>query len=137
MIGRIENWLRNLFSAGPDPAGAERASMPVTDLPTDYPFDRYRLLAALLPALEAKGFVLSPDRLIRLQHLLTILPPEAPAADLGDYLCPAFASSEQQQEQFHEVFAGIAVVFAKKEIVPEKTAPEEKPKPPVPAPPPV
>jgi len=137
MIGRIENWLRNLFSTGPGPAGAERAPISGTDLPTDAPFDRYRLLAALLPALEAKGFVLSPDRLIRLQHLLTILPPEAPAADLGDYLCPAFASSEQQQEQFHEVFAGIAVVFAKKETAPEEIDLKEKPKPPQPSPPPV
>ncbi|MFN0014892.1 MAG: hypothetical protein ACKVU2_10125, partial [Saprospiraceae bacterium] len=147
MINRIEHWLRNLFSVDPNSASAEHALLLGTDLPTDYPYDRYRLLATLLPALEAKGFVLSPDRLIRLQRLLYVLPAKIPAADLGDYLCPAFAANEQQQEQFHEVFAGIIVVFAKKEpALPEPApakrpepppfTPEPPPRPPAPAPPP-
>jgi formylglycine-generating enzyme required for sulfatase activity len=68
------------------------------------PYDRYALLYHLLPALDDKGMVLSPDRHIRLQRVLSFLPDNAAAAQLKPYLCPLFATDPRQQAIFDQLF---------------------------------
>lgn len=86
-------------------AQAEKIQPPELPLLLPPPHDRYVLLARLLPGLRDAGIPLSPDRLIRLQRLLEALPPEAPAAALGPYLAPIFATDPIQQEQCNALFA--------------------------------
>ncbi len=68
------------------------------------PYDRYVLLAHLLPEVNRAGMAVSPDRLIRLQRLLETLPPDLPAQVLGPWLSPLFATDPLQQERFAQVF---------------------------------
>jgi formylglycine-generating enzyme required for sulfatase activity len=69
------------------------------------PYDRYVLLARLLPAIAGAGMTVSPDRLIRLQRLLDALPPNAPAGALGPWITPLFATNPLQQERFSTLMA--------------------------------
>ena len=67
----------------------------------------YRLVALLIPALESASTVLSPDRYIRLQRLLSNLPTETPLGHLKWVLCPIFATNAQEQRTFFTIFEEI------------------------------
>ncbi len=65
---------------------------------------QHRLLALLLPALEAAGIVLSLDRYIRLQRLWACLPVDCSPAQFKMFSCPIFATDERQQDLFYHLF---------------------------------
>jgi formylglycine-generating enzyme required for sulfatase activity len=64
----------------------------------------HRLLYLLLPALEANGFVLTPDRYLRLLRLIQALPSKLPLAGYRHSLCAILASDPDQQGVFHKLF---------------------------------
>lgn len=90
----IFSLLRRIFK-GKAPAPGDAVPAPVA---------LHRLLYLLLPALEAQGIALSPDRYIRLQRILTALPPDTPLPVWRNLLCPVLASDEEQQRIFFELF---------------------------------
>ena len=97
------------------------------------PYDRYVLLARLLPAIAGAGMTVSPDRLIRLQRLLDALPPDAPAGALGPWITPLFATDPLQQERFATLMAQALQPLHGE---PEGEKPEKADKGPTSAPPP-
>jgi small subunit ribosomal protein S1 len=68
---------------------------------------QHRLLSFLLPAVQAAGMTLSPDRLIRLQRLWQLLPDECSMNAMRNQLCPIFATDERQQDLFIDTFERI------------------------------
>jgi len=83
---------------------------------------RQRDLAAWLDAVETAGFVLGPDRHLRIQRLLALLPPDQSLTDLRDYLTPLLATDPQEQARLHALFDALA---AESESKPERSL--EKP----------
>ena len=59
---------------------------------------------AFLAVLTANGFEIGVEQRIRLHRLLTDLGPESNPHRLRNILCPIFASSDAQQETFHQLF---------------------------------
>lgn len=57
-----------------------------------------------LAYLRRQGFIIGVDHHIRLQELLNRLGPGCQPADLKYLLCPLFATSEKQQQQFYRAF---------------------------------
>lgn len=54
--------------------------------------------------MRRKGFIIGVDHYLRLQELLNKLSPDCEPADLKYLLCPIFAVSGKQQQQFYHVF---------------------------------
>jgi internalin A len=68
---------------------------------------KHRLLALLLPSVEAAGMMLSPDRYIRLQRLWLMLSDDCPIDTMQNLLSPVFATDELQQDAFMDIFARV------------------------------
>lgn len=64
----------------------------------------YRLLADLLNLLQAQGFHLGVRKHLQVQELLKKLPPDIEPQALKTLLCPLFATNNQEQSRFYELF---------------------------------
>ncbi|UCH95178.1 MAG: formylglycine-generating enzyme family protein [Candidatus Aminicenantes bacterium] len=83
------------------------------------PFDGF------LAYLRRQGFIIGVDHHLRLQQLLNSLSPDCQPTDLKYLVCPIFATSEKQQQQFYRAFDAY---FKFPEIAikaPKKSAPEK------------
>lgn len=89
---KFRAWLHRLFGKQPQDAIAPDAVA------------LHRLLFLLLPALEARGFLLSPDRYIRLHRLFEAMPSDLPVSRWRHPLCAILASDAEQQSVFHLLF---------------------------------
>jgi formylglycine-generating enzyme required for sulfatase activity len=76
-----------------------------------------------LAHLRAKGFKIGVDRHLRLQQLLERVEGQCAPDELKTLLCPLFATSRQQQQEFYRAFDEFFAIF-------------QPPKPPPPPPPP-
>ena len=65
----------------------------------------------LLAYLRAKGFTIGVDQHLRLQQLLSRIEGQCAPGDVKTLLCPLFATSREQQDQFYCAFDEFFAIF--------------------------
>jgi hypothetical protein len=127
MLGKIKTWFQRNFGTPENETASRSEAEPVLIVPNQEDILLHLMLFKLLPDLENKGIVLSPDRYIRLERLINALPKETPLADWRNYLCPVLATDESQQLVFYVLFDKIFLeITPQKQNLPAKKETPEK-----------